>query len=240
MVKVVAHRGFSSKYPENTIRAFQEALNLDIDMVEFDVHLTQDQGLVVIHDPTVDRTTNGRGRVEEMSLVQIQGLDAGSWLSLDFAGEHIPTFAEALDLLGGRVRLNIHLKAYDSTRAALVPRVIDELVKRQLLGECFVASDEETLRLAKQICPDLAICNLSTKPIDTYIARSLAIDCRILQPGNKQVTRQLVEEAHGHGMEVNPFYADDVGEMRRLIECGVNGILTNCPDLLLQVRMEET
>jgi glycerophosphoryl diester phosphodiesterase len=236
MVKVVAHRGFSAKYPENTIRAFRAALDLDVDMVEFDVHLTQDEEPVIIHDATVDRTSNGRGRVEGMTLAQIQALDAGSWLSPDFAGERIPTLSAVLDLLGGRVRLNIHLKAYASTRAVLVPRVIDELAQRQLFEECFIASDEETLKRAKQTRSELAICNLSTKPLETYIARSRAIGCRISQPGNRQVTPQLVEEAHSHAMEVNPFYADDTDEMRRLIGCGVDGILTNRPDVLLQVR----
>ncbi|MCK5119764.1 MAG: hypothetical protein KAQ78_09275, partial [Candidatus Latescibacteria bacterium] len=82
------------------------------------------------------------------------------------------------------------------------------------------------------------ICNLSTEPKETYIARSRAIGCRILQPGNAQVDRAFVEEAHRYGMEVNPFYADEVDEMRRLIACGVDGILTNYPDRLLALRRE--
>ncbi|NLN18800.1 MAG: glycerophosphodiester phosphodiesterase [Firmicutes bacterium] len=236
MVNVVAHRGFSGKYPENTLRAFREALVLDVDTVEFDVRLTKDNELVLIHDPTVDRTTNGQGRVEEMTLAEIKELDAGSWMSPEFTGERIPTLAEALDLLGGRVRLNIHLKPLAATGAILVERVIEELKQRRLFDQCFIACDEETLVLAKEICPEVDICNLSKKPLETYVSRSLAIGCRILQPGNRDVTRQLIEEAHRHDMEVNPFYADDEEEMRRLIDCGVDGILTNRPDVLLAVR----
>jgi glycerophosphoryl diester phosphodiesterase len=236
MVKVVAHRGFSGKYPENTLRAFREALALNVDTVEFDVRLTKDNEPVLIHDPTVDRTTNGQGRVEEMTLAEIKALDAGSSLNPEFAGERVPTLAEALDLLGGRVRLNIHLKPLGPTRAILVERVIEELDQRRLFDHCFIACDVETLVLAKEICPEVDICNLSKKPLETYVSRSLAIGCRILQPGNRDVTKQLIEEAHRYGMEVNPFYADDVEEMGRLIACGVDGILTNRPDVLLEVR----
>ena len=125
------------------------------------------------------------------------------------------------------VRLNIHIKAYDEDRDKVVSLTVSELVKRNILNQVFVASDEESIALAKSIEPKLEICNLSTTPIETYISRSAAVKCRILQPGNQQVNAELVADAHAHGMEVNPFYADDEDEMRRLIECGVDGILTN-------------
>lgn len=89
---------------------------------------------------------------------------------------------------------------------------------------------------AKRVQPSLIVCNLSTTPRDTYIPRSLALGCAIIQPGNHQVDGAFVAEAHRHGLEVNPFYADDEAEMRRLIACGVDGILTNWPDRLLAIR----
>ena len=154
----------------------------------------------------------------------------------EFAGQRFPTLQEALDLMGGKVRLNIHVKAYPNDAERLVPSVVRELQARNLLDKSFVASDQEYIALARRIEPRLGVCNLSTTPKETYVSRSDSIGCRILQPGNKQVDKALVDDTHAHGMEVNPFFADDEAEMRRLIECGVDGILTNYPDLMQRVR----
>jgi len=236
IVKVVAHRGYSGRYPENTEIAFRKALALDVEMIEFDVHLAKDESLIVIHDATVDRTSDGSGRIAEMTLPEIKALDAGSWFDEAFKGQRFLTLQEALDLMDNKVRLNVHIKAYEHDREQLVTLTIHEMERRSLLHRASVASDKEAIVLAKQNQPALDICNLSTQPKETYIARSLAIGCRILQPGNQQVDREFVQAAHRHGLEVNPFYADDAPEMRRLIECGVDGILTNYPERLLELR----
>ena len=236
IVNIVAHRGFSGRYPENTAVAFREALALDVEMVEFDVHLSRDESLIIIHDSTVDRTSDGVGRVADLSLKEIKGLDAGGWMGQPFQGEQFLTLSETLDIVGGKIRLNVHIKAYDHDRDCVVPLVVGELGRHNLLSSSFVASDQESISLAKQIQPELEICNLSTTPGETYIARSLSVKCSILQPGNQQVDMAFVEEAHRHDLEVNPFYADDEGEMRRLIACGVDGILTNWPDRLKALR----
>lgn len=236
MVKVVAHRGCSGKYPESTEIAFRKALELDVDMIECDVHLAKDESLIVIHDPTVDRTSDGSGKIDQMTLPQIKELDAGSWFREEFSGQHFLTLQEALDLTGGKVRLNVHIKAYEHDRERVVALTVQELERRHLLRQAFVASDVASIAVVKRIQHALDVCNLSTQPTDTYIPRSLAVGCRILQPGNEQVDRKFVEEAHRYGMEVNPFYADDIQEMCRLIECGVDGILTNYPERLLELR----
>ena len=106
----IAHRGFSSQYPENTLLAFQKALNLGVPHMEFDLQITADNHLVIMHDRTVDRTTNGSGNVSDITLAQIKELDAGSHLSTEFAGEKVPTFEETLNLLGGRAKMAIELK----------------------------------------------------------------------------------------------------------------------------------
>ena len=215
--------------------AFREAIALQVDAIELDVHLTVDGGLVVIHDPTVDRTSDGTGRVGEMTLDQILELDAGSWFHERFRGEKFLEFGSALDLLPPEIRLNVHVKAGDEDRGVLVSLVVEELTRRRMLEQAFVASDEATLRAVLARVPDLAICNLSTQPVDTYVSRSLDLGCRILQPGNAMTDAHLVDAAHVHGMEVNPFYADDEEEMHRLIQCGVDGILTNFPQRLQNV-----
>ena len=236
MVDVVAHRGFSGRFPENTAVAFNKALALDVEMIELDVHLAKDGSLIVIHDATVDRTSDGTGRVDALTLDEIKEMDAGTWFDPAFKGERFLVLGEALDLIGDRVRLNVHVKAYDETRMAVVTQTIDEIGSRDLIETSFIASDEQSIGVAKQLLPELAVCNLTTQPKDTYIARSLSYGCEILQPGHAQVEEAFVSEAHTYGLEVNPFYADVESEMRRLIGAGVDGILTNHPDLLQTVR----
>ena len=234
-VDVVAHRGASGDFPENTIPAFAEAIRLGVEAIELDVHLTADHELLVIHDSTVDRTSNGEGAVAELALAQIRELDAGSKFDTRFAGESFLTLGEALDLMPQSIVLNVHVKASDADRDVVVPSTVEELKRRSLLGTAFIASDEASLLMARQLLPHLDICNLSIQPIDTYVERSRAIDCRILQPGNGSTDAALVEAAHANDMQVNPFYADDEEEMRRLISCGVDGILTNFPERLQQL-----
>ena len=236
MVKVVAHRGCSGRYPESTEIAFRKALALDVEMIEFDVHLAKDESLIVSHDPAVDRTSDGSGKINDMTLPEIKALDAGSWFDEAFVGQRLLTLHETLDLMNDKVRLNVHVKAQEHDRERVVTLTVRELERRNLLRRAFIASDTASIAVVKRIQHALEICNLSTQPKDTYISRSLAIGCRILQPGNQQVDRAFVEEAHRHGLEVNPFYADDLPEMRRLIACGVDGILTNYPDRLLELR----
>ncbi|HOF87270.1 MAG TPA: glycerophosphodiester phosphodiesterase family protein [Armatimonadota bacterium] len=237
MVKVVAHRGFSGRYPENTARALTEALRLGVEMIEFDLHLSADDELIVIHDSTVDRTANGAGDVARLTLAEIKALDAGAWFGAEFAGERFLTAREALALLAETgVELNIHVKAYAHDRERVIDLTLAEMTRFGVLARAFIASDEASIALAKHRHPAVRTCNLSTHPRDDYIARSLAVGCRILQPGHQQVDAAFVSDAHRHGMTVNPFYADEPEEMRRLIACGVDGILTNHPDRLLALR----
>lgn len=236
MVKVVAHRGFSGLCPENTEIAFCEAIKLNVDMIEFDVHLSKDKELIVIHDDSVDRTSDGSGCIRDLTLPQIKSLNAGACFGGKYRVQPFLTLQEALDIMvSSGIRLNIHIKAYNDDRDQVVRLTVAELVRRDLLKQAFVASDEESIILAKSIQPDLQTCNLSTMPLETYVSRSLAAKCYILQPNNSQVDAALVTSAHENGMEVNPFFADDESEMLRLIDCGVDGILTNRPDILQEL-----
>src|SRR5271156_4282030 len=106
----IAHRGASGTFPENTLAAFRAAIDAGADMCELDVHLTRDGVVVVIHDEEVDRTTDGKGRVAEMTLAEIKRLDAGARYDRRFTGETIPTLEEVFDLVEGRCSLNIELK----------------------------------------------------------------------------------------------------------------------------------
>ena len=111
-MEIFAHRGASGNFPENTIAAFKEAARLPVYGVEFDVHMTADGELVVIHDESIDRTSNGTGYVKDMSLAELKTYDFGSWFSPDFQGETIPTLSEVLDVFDSTDhKLNIELKS---------------------------------------------------------------------------------------------------------------------------------
>lgn len=237
-VAVVAHRGASGTHPENTEAAFVEAIRLDVESIELDVHRCGDGGLIIIHDGTVDRTSDGKGTVAELTTSQIRALDAGAWFDPEFAGQRFLVLEEALDIIPSTIRLNVHVKAYDHDREQVAGDTVRLLRDRDRLGNAFLASDEATLAAGRAVEPALEICNLSVKPADDYVDRSRRIGCRILQPGHAMTTPELVSDAHEHGMEVNPFFADDEEGMRRLIDCGVNGILTNQPALLQRVRRQ--
>lgn len=226
MVAVTAHRGASGDYPENLRTAFQAAIDLAVDIIEFDVRLTRDGGLVVIHDERVDRISDGTGRVDELDLAQILELDAGAPFDERFAGEPFLTLDQTLDLMPANMRLNVHVKASDTDRELLVRRVVDELLRRELMATAFVTGAEANLLVARRIAPEIAICS------NLPVSRCVEIDCRILQPANGITTAELVEDAHAKGIQVHPFFADDTTEMQRLIECGVDGILTNFPHRL--------
>ncbi len=235
-VIVVAHRGFSGRYPENTALALIRAVELGVEMVEFDVHLTSDGVGVVIHDSAVDRTSDGSGAIADLTWDQIKSFDAGSWMGAEHAGQRFITIDDALELVPEPVRLNVHIKASDDDRSEVVSLVISSLNLSGSLSRSFIASDQKTIVCAKSIEPQVAVCNLSTDPEDSYIERSIEVGCTVFQPKNHQTDAAFCTEAHRHGLEVNPFYADDEQEMRRLINCGVDGILTNHPDRLIAVR----
>ncbi len=126
-VKLAAHRGFSARYPENTMIAFREALKLDIDMIEMDVHMTKDGELVLIHDHTLDRTTNGTGLVRDYTLAELSALDAGSWKGEEFKGEKIPTLREFLELMKDNdLEINVELKDYPNLSGAFAYESCDK------------------------------------------------------------------------------------------------------------------
>ena len=227
--RAIAHRGASHARPENTLPAFEYAIELGMDLLEFDVHLTADGYPVVIHDGSVDRTTNGTGKVSELTLNEVKSFDVAD-------GVGIPTLEEVLELAEpSGLGLDVQLKADDENRTALTTKTIRALRKTGYDSRAFIASDEATVLLVKQLDENRPICNLGgTRDIDT-LEHNAQIGSMIVQPHARLITHEYVEKAHSLEITVNVFYADDEDEMRRLIDCGVDGILTNEAELLLKV-----
>ena len=219
-VIICAHRGASSTHPENTIAAFTEAAALGCEMLEFDVRATADGHLLILHDESVDRTTDGGGKIWQLSFAEVRALDASAGHKA-YAGIQIPTFDETLDCLPREMELNIHVYPGPSDGAVIVEQVCRAIKVRDLY-----ATDTTVRR-----------CLLGSQDrVDTYASLAKEMGCSNVQPLHSIVSRKFCDEAHRLGLFIHPFYADDEAEMTRLIECGVDGILTNLPQRLIQLR----
>jgi glycerophosphoryl diester phosphodiesterase len=234
---VCAHRGRSGVCPENTMAAFRAAWELEVDMIELDVAMTADGVLVVLHDRAVDRTTTGTGNIDELEADYVERLDAGRKKDAKFTGERVPLLGEVLEAAPRQCRLNIHVKPYAPSIERLVEAVVGTMTDGELLKRAYVTSEAEVVQLAQRADNRVVTCNLSGQGGDgtEYIMLSRQLGCTILQPSNALVTKEFCDAARHAGLEVNPFYADDIGEMARLISCGVDGILTNYPEILLKL-----
>jgi len=222
MPKIIAHRGASAHAPENTLAAFALALEHHADGFELDVMLTKDKQLVVIHDDTVDRTTNGSGRVMDMTLDQLQQLDAGD-------GERIPTLEEVFEQFGGKCLINIELKNYKSIFDAL-PIKVAEMVKVYDLAASVIISSFNPFNMSRfrRRLPE-AVLGLITFPNTArhWIWRFFKFDA--LHPHVKDVDAGLVSAAHARNRQVNVWTVDDPEDIRRLAALDVDGIITNDP-----------
>lgn len=232
---VCAHRGASGTHPENTLPAFEEAAALGCGMVEFDVRATRDGALVLLHDPTVDRTTDGSGNIWDLDLEQVRALDASAGKG-DFAGVRMPTLDEALDVFPAAMELNIHVYPGPEDAEAIVDGVCQRIAERGRYATAFIAGSDEVMQLVIARDPRVRRCLLGSQDRAAEYPRIAAdMGCGNIQPLHRITTPGLVEEAHALGLVVHPFYADDEAEMRRLIGCGVDGILTNQPARLIDV-----
>ncbi len=204
-------------------------------MIEFDVRATSDGRMVILHDASVDRTTNGSGQIWELSFDEVSKLDASAGHA-EHAGTRVPTLPEVLDFLPRGIELNIHVYPGPEDGAAIVNSVCDEIRARDLYADAFIAGDERVMELMAGTDARVRRCLLQIASESTTYARQASqMGCSNLHPSNKITTARFCEEAHRLGLIVHPYYADDEAEMLRLIECGVDGILTNNPALLVEL-----
>lgn len=220
-----AHRGLSGLYPENTLLSFTKAIEIQVDLIEFDVRISKDKKLVVIHDSSVDRTTDGSGRVSELTVHELRALNAG-W------GETIPTFEEVIDELGGRIGMNIHMKISGKT----VDRAIQHCRKAGILDNVFFAIEPFTeIKRIRKTYPNVHICSLFRQ--GDYLEAAQQLNVRILQPViyNTYFTKEWVDQAHQAGCVCGVFYADTVSNILYCQRLGVDAILTNYSNTFQQI-----
>ncbi len=240
----IAHRGASGAglAPENTLAAFERAIQVGVDAVELDVRSTRDGALVVFHDPLLDRTTDREGPVHEMSLEQVREADAGGWFGPEFVGQKVPILAEVLDLMRRRALVVIEIKADHLAEAVL--RVVDDLVVAdQVVIQSF---SSETLRRVKAIDPAaptaLLVGNLPTSPSRMRARRMvrevLSLGANILNIWHATLTPAFFEEVRKRGLTVWTWTVDEEVVLRDVVQMGVQGVATNRPDLLNDVLEE--
>ena len=241
-VLVAAHRGFSGKAPENTLAAFTMALEAGVDMLELDVRLSKDDAVVVIHDQRVDRTTNGHGPVQDMTLEELQSLDAGSWFGRRFAGETISTLQEVLSILDDRIFVNIEIKpdAISSQRGrVLETRCLDIIARNHMEKRTIFSSfDHRIVRRMKQSSTGITVGVLYVMVRDigrtpTWLARRAGADAFICS--RHQITRRMVHNAHAHDVNMGVYTINSEKEVNRMLRYGVDAIISNYPDRILRV-----
>lgn len=227
--ELMAHRGNSGLAPENTLAAFTKAVESGAEWTELDVHLSADGQIVVIHDATVDRTTDGTGAVAQMTLAQLKSLDAGSWFGLEFAGERIPTLREVIDLVGNRIRLNVEIKSTDNPQT--VPKVIEELADAGVLAESMVCSfGLEAVLEARRLWPQgrIALISGGGRDLDVAIRHGLPW----FNVEYHAVDEALVRRAHESGLGVAIWTMDEPELWDYYASIGVDIICTNVPHLM--------
>lgn len=224
---IFGHRGAMANAPMNTLAAFQLALKQGADGVELDVHLCQDEHIVVLHDFLVDETTNGRGDVKHLTLAQLRRLDAGGWFADEFAGERIPTLDEVFAGFAGKLYFNVELKSRPADRRNLETAVADGIRRHGLIEQTLVSSfDAQILQRFRAICPDVMMGYLHG-PVISPIMDDLPHEAR--HPWHDFIDADYMRWARDRGYLVNAWTVNDLDRACALMQLGVNGIITDSP-----------
>jgi glycerophosphoryl diester phosphodiesterase len=232
----VAHRGASREAPENTLAAFRCALAAGAAAVECDVQRTRDGGLVVIHDPTVDRTTNGRGPIALLTYEECRRLDAGAWFGPAFAGERVPSLDEVLDLIRGRALLLLEIKHGPMFYEGIEAQIAEALRRHRMDAATLVMSfDHPAVRTMRAVAPDVATAIIYRARLADAAAAARAVGADALCPEWRLVTSEVVADAHAAGLGVFPWTIDEEDAMRRCLARGVDGVTSNDVRLLAKV-----
>jgi len=257
---LIAHQGGELLAPSNTMIAFEQARQYDIDMMETDIHMTKDGHLVMIHDATVDRTTNGTGRVDSYTLEELQKLDAG-YRFTDLNGEtsfrgkgaYIPTLEELFQKYGKDYYFNVEIKdRYPQTGESTIEQKLWELIEKYGLQKKVIVTsfDNAIVQRFDDFANGQVALGAGKAEVIRYVLTSKAFLPGFYRPGSQVLqlptadsgfdlsTERIIDDAHRLNMQVHYWTIDDKETMKLLIERGADGIMTNRPDLLLEVMKE--
>jgi len=221
-ITVIGHRGAGGLEPENTMRSFRKALELGVDVIECDVHMTKDRQVILMHDHTVDRTTNGSGPVNTFTFEAIRKLDAGK-------GEQVPTLQELLELARGKADLHVELK--DPTA---VESVLDMVEQTGMEDAVFLTTgDTEVLRRVRSLHPTIRLEHIFGEPPADAVERALSVGAKRISCHFKHLTRAYVDKGHAHDLEVIAWPPNTPEEQKYALSFGVRLICSDHPDVLI-------
>ena len=234
MIHTIAHRGASAYEPENTLRAFERAIEMGATMVELDVHLSKDGHPVVIHDPDLSRTTNGTGWIGDLLLDDIQRLDAG-------AGECVPTLAQAVDLVRDRAQLYIELKGQQTPAPVVATLQEMGFVDQAIVGSFYPWLPQKAKFLEPAVRTSILISGRDQRA--DYLQWALAVEADYVHPcweqasptPHKLLTPELIADMRSHGLGIILWHEERPEELRELVKLDVDGICTNTPDVLAAI-----
>ncbi len=243
---IIAHRGDSAHRPENTLASFASALEQGADLVEFDIQLTKDGQVVVIHDATLDRTTSGKGRVSELTLAEIRSVSAGypERFGAEFAGQRVPVLAEVLGLLRGRAKAMIEIKSDSVTDRE------DDGVEARMLAEvrhagvqddvALLSFDRRALARCRSLAPELVRGHLFYRATPAEVlegARQVA--SRLVMPEKGMLSEDLRDQVKKAGLLLATWVVDDPEELQALAHFDLYGVGTNRPGVLLEAQRDK-
>ena len=224
-VWVIAHRGFSAKYPENTMVSFQAAVDMKADFLELDVHLTLDGHVVVMHDADLKRTTDRSGRIADLTLAEIREADAGSWMGEEFAGQKVPLLEEVFE----QIPIGIKCEIKDTGRE-MVDRALSVIRNADAFDRAVVSSfAEENLHWIREIEPDCQTLWLNGFDVD-----KVETTAHLSGPDHTMFKPELATALHERGMAVWPWTVNIPEDIRRVIDAGADGIITNWPGRVIE------
>lgn len=232
---IIAHRGASAIAPENTLAAFERAVALGADAVELDVKLSKDGVPIIIHDSTLDRTTDGKGNVSGFTLADLKSLDAGAKKSAQFAGERVPTLAEVFEAVAHKIWVNVELTNYTTRGDGLEAAVVALVHKMNLGGRILFSSFSPlAIRKVKKIDPMLTTAVL-TSPDMPFFLRNVwltpIVPHEARHPELLQLKERGVNSCQKRGYRVNVWTVNDPDDIRLMATQGVDGIITDVPDI---------
>ena len=238
---VIAHKGASAYAPENTIAAFKLAIQQGADAIELDAKLSLDGTVVVIHDQTLERTTDGTGNVRDYSVANLKEFDAGIFFDEMFRGERIPTLNEVFETIGDKVVINVELTNY-ATPLDDLPYKVADLIKTHKLEQRIICSSFNPVALfrTKKVIPDLPIGLLAFPGRKGWWIREFGrwFPIQALHPCIQDIDNILIEKYHKHGIQVFCYTVNDPEKLRMLCGWNINGIFTDDPPLAIQIASE--
>ena len=248
-IVLTGHRGAAGLAPENTLAAVKAGLEQGVDRIEIDVHQTKDNKIVVLHDPKIDRTTNGKGYVKDLTFYEIRKYNAGSWFDTTFKDEKIPTLDEIMRLVNGKATLVIEIKAFADYYKGIEKRVVNIIHKHNALDWTAICSfDDEVLLKVNELdsnivlhklfilkFPFLKLFNDGSLRIADFQYYNFVDEFSVYYPF---ANKRLINKVHRLNKPINVWTVDDTVKINRLINLGVDGIITNHPEYFRRGEIE--